>query len=321
MATTTTYAAIRDEQIRLLEALTPSSMSDKPFRRASKRDRLRKWAAKTPSTAALRRFEISRGPASDAPIVSTGASQTIEMVGITVAYPVLPSLYGSDELDDLDEVMRADAAQIRDALFSIDSYIAGHSITRVEIEAPDRGLDTVWFQDFTATVAYTEARTWATARTQAILVTDPSGSPLTGLSPTWSCLWDVRTGVAPAQPAITEVGSTGLYRTAINEGLAGIVDMGATAEPRYVLVDSTLSHYHAIAAYDVVTGAPLALLNPTWSAVVTTATGDAATPQPAFSGLGGGVYVITGLSPGLAGIADLGATADPRYLLVEGKVP
>jgi hypothetical protein len=318
MATTTTYALIRDHQIALIEALVPAIQSQHRFRRGSKRQPLVEMASDKPSSAFLRRFEIRRElNASDPAIQDPDARETSEAATLTVAYPMLPSLYGEGELDDMEEAMRSDARLIRDALFSPDSYLAGQSIAKVTIQGIDRSRPTIWFQTFGIDLVYTEAQGVLNVKDQALAAFDASGAPLTGLTPTWACLRDVRTEQAAAEPAITELG-LGLYSSQVPAGVAGIVDLGVTAYPRYVHVESALSHWPTFAAF-AVDGSPLPLLNPTWHSVVTTSGGSAITPQPTFTGLGGGVYRVNGLSPGHCGIVDLGTTADPRYVFVDGK--
>jgi hypothetical protein len=50
-------------------------------------------------------------------------------VRVTVAYPILPGIYGTNDLDDVEKTIRADAAQIRDALFSSGNYVSGQEAT------------------------------------------------------------------------------------------------------------------------------------------------------------------------------------------------
>lgn len=318
MATTTTYAAIRDHQIALIEALVPTLQSQYRFRRGSKRQSLVKMASEKPTSAFLRAFEFRRDTnAPDPTIQDPDARETRETATLTVAYPVQPSLYGADELDDMEELIRSDARQIRDVLFSPDSYLAGQSIAKVTILGIDRSLEAIWFQSFGIELVYTEDQGILNVREQGIPAWDVSGAPLTGLTPTWSCLRDVRTAQAASEPAIAGLGS-GIYSSQVPAGVAGIIDFGVTALPRYVHIGSGLSHWPTFAAFAAADGSPLAALNPTWTAVVTTSGGSAITPQPSFTGLGGGVYRIDGLSPGHCGTVDLGATAEPRYIFMDG---
>lgn len=67
---------------------------------------------------------------------------------------------------------------------------------------------------------------------------DENGAPLAGLVPTWSSLYNVDTGAAYAQPAITELGG-GLYKTArVAVHASGAIDLGATAWPRVFHYDT-----------------------------------------------------------------------------------
>src|SRR3990167_2077070 len=68
-----------------------------------------------------------------------------------------------------------------------------------------------------------------------------SGAPLTGLTPTWNAIQDVDAAAAyTPQPAIAELGTTGIYRTTqiLSHHVSGVIDFGATAYPRYTHYDS-----------------------------------------------------------------------------------
>jgi hypothetical protein len=159
MATTTTYEAIRDRQIDLIEALVPAVLSHRRFQRKPQRQRLRAWAERDPGSGVLRRFEIFRSGAQDPPLLDPSAKETLERCMLSVAYPaLLVGVYGQADLDSLEATMRSDARQIRDVLFSYANYLPGHSITRVEIMEPDRSIESVWFQDFALELIYTEAQ-------------------------------------------------------------------------------------------------------------------------------------------------------------------
>lgn len=155
--TTTTYSLVRAQMRAIIEALTPASQSQIPFRRGHKAAPIRA-AGKT--SAAFRAFEI-RYESSDEPTLQDPIARLAsDAISITVAYPTLPALYGSEDLDDLESIARADAAQIRDALFSSSSYVAGQQAT-----IPDRlvALDTsdagIWYLQMRFTITYYAAQT------------------------------------------------------------------------------------------------------------------------------------------------------------------
>jgi len=139
---------------------------------------------------------------------------------------------------------------------------------------------------------------------------DATPSPLAGLSPTWVALFNASTGLPIAQPTISNLGS-GLYL--IGSGLsgtsAGIIDLGATAVPRYL-------HLYAAApgtaaAFDGAS-VPLAGLSPTWDSFVDDAGAPASAPT--ITELGSGLYRIDYSGPNSrTGVIDFGATAFPRY--------
>ena len=159
MATTTTWPLIRANYITKIEALTPTRITGDglAFRRSPTRRRLRPWALGAGS-AAFRKFEFSREAAEDAEVMDPSAFERNETVLLTVAYPVEVALYGATELDEIDAVMRQDAAQLRDCLFSAGNYLAGQSAAFPEILEPDTGDDRCWFQSLRVLLIWTEAQ-------------------------------------------------------------------------------------------------------------------------------------------------------------------
>jgi hypothetical protein len=145
-----------------------------------------------------------------------------------------------------------------------------------------------------------------------------AGAPLAGLTPAWVAYLNATTGVAIGlQATLVDLGG-GLYRVdGLSSVACGILDLGATARPRYVLVGS--DDETVVAAFDA-TGAPLAGLTLAWASYVDEATGAAVTPQPTFTPLGSGLYRIDGIGTGTVGVLDLGATALDRYPQLGGPV-
>lgn len=146
--------------IAKIEALTPTRItgSDLLFRRSPTHRRLRPWAVGAGS-AALRKFEFVRQGAEDREVEDPTAFERNETVLLTVAYPVDVALYGTGELDELDAVMRQDAAQLRDALFSAGNYLPGQHCAFPDIQPPDQTDDRCWFQSLRILVIFTEAQT------------------------------------------------------------------------------------------------------------------------------------------------------------------
>ena len=161
--TTTTLALIRKNYCGsqttrgVLEAITPSYSTDKPFARSRANKPLREWATGT-SSAAFRQFEWYRtGDAADPNVLDPAERLTIERVTITIAYPELPMLYGPD-VESIEDAIRADAKQLRDALLSPGNLIAGCQCVMPTIRPPERGL-AIWFQDIDCEVTYFESQT------------------------------------------------------------------------------------------------------------------------------------------------------------------
>lgn len=145
---------------------------------------------------------------------------------------------------------------------------------------------------------------------------DANGAPLAGLTPTWVACLVASTGATASQPSITEVGG-GLYVFALPDDRAGVIDLGATAFPRYVTVSN--ADATVFAAYDA-DGEPLAGLTPAWASWRVAATGADATPGPAITELSGGLYRVESPPDGEVGMLDLGATASPRYVTVGDEI-
>ncbi len=140
---------------------------------------------------------------------------------------------------------------------------------------------------------------------------DSAGTPLTGLTPSWYCIFNAVTEVAytPA-PAISPVGG-GLYKFNQPTGvdLTGIIDLGGTASPRYMVV--TAERSVTFAAFDSAP-TPLPLLTVVWSSIFDVE-GNAYTPQPTIIELGLGMYKIDSHIGRAAGFLDLTSAANPQY--------
>lgn len=161
--TTSTLAEILAKVRSVVTSLTPGSLSAQRFDRAPRRYPLRLWAVQQgASSATLRKFEVKRtGPREDPGVIDPTAYFVNRDLLLEVAYPALPALYGREDLDDLEDLVEADALQIRDALFSPTGLANdAHQETVVVVEELDRGDDDVWFQPFTLTVKYFSPQTF-----------------------------------------------------------------------------------------------------------------------------------------------------------------
>jgi hypothetical protein len=113
----TTFNSIRDQQIALIEALTPSSLSGQKFRRHREATPFMGWVEANPA-ACFRRFEILRNwdddqqPTSDGSL--EGAAHSME---VRVAYPLREKgLYGPENERDMDELIDQDRRLIDGAI-------------------------------------------------------------------------------------------------------------------------------------------------------------------------------------------------------------
>lgn len=141
-----------------IEQITPTICSDKPFKRSPQRSKLlRDWADGTNSIQ-FRAFEWLRtGPAQE-PETLSDPKLTVEQATLTIAYPVMPSLYGTDDLDSMETLIRTDARLVRDVLLSPGNLVAQcHAVLPV-IQQPERN-ERVWFQDIVCELIYYESQT------------------------------------------------------------------------------------------------------------------------------------------------------------------
>ncbi len=145
--------------------------------------------------------------------------------------------------------------------------------------------------------------------TIALLATDQYFAPLAGLTPTWVVHVDATTGSAASQPTITDL-TGGSYSFEPVSNAVGILDLGGTAVPRYMVFSGQLSDLFVFAAFDEY-GDPLAGLVPVWSNLV--GMDAVAVTQPDIDELSGGLYKTELLEDHVTGAIDLTATAWPRY--------
>lgn len=157
MATTTDWSTIRDQIITKIKAISPTLLAGFQFDEVPRNQGLRDYAARVGS-AALRRFELRLDDTEPDPIVlDPAAYERNESATLLVAYPRELALYGQADVDDMEKVIRSDAAQLRDTIFSPGNYVAGQSLARPRRRAIEKG-DAVWFQSFLVELVYTEAQ-------------------------------------------------------------------------------------------------------------------------------------------------------------------
>lgn len=157
--TTTTYHLIRDQMVTKVAALTPTLLGSRKFKRANPRHQIRDWSA-VAQEAGFRAFEITRAEASEPALMDPAAFLRRETVTVIVAYPILRAIYGSEDLDSIENTIRSDTAQIRDALYSSGNYVTGQQAAiPLQLPETDRASDEVWFQSIPFDVLYYEAQT------------------------------------------------------------------------------------------------------------------------------------------------------------------
>lgn len=162
---TTTHAIIRTKycgssSVRgVLEALTPALSTSQNFERSRVRNKLlADWADGT-SSIQFRKFEWLRsGPAGEPLVLLPDVILRIEQATLTVAYPNMPALYGSDDLDSMEDLIRSDAKQLRDALISPGNLVSGCCAVLPTILEPQRD-EKIWFQSIICELTYYESQT------------------------------------------------------------------------------------------------------------------------------------------------------------------
>jgi hypothetical protein len=150
-------------------------------------------------------------------------------------------------------------------------------------------------------------------RQQILIAWGSSRAPLSGLTPSWATYVHPGTGSSATGPAIAELGTgTGLYSFSIDDDHCGVIDLGASATPRYVAVVSVNTPTFVL--FDS-SGVPLAGQSPIWNACVDASDGSSAT-EPTITELSGGLYRIDDPPATTVGIIDGGSSAVPRYFSV-----
>lgn len=167
----TTFAAIRAQIIAVIEALTPAT-HDRPedkFRRSpDKRQPVDAWALTHGADTCFRKFDLRISGAVQDPEVFSNPIRRTQAAVITIAYPVQPALYGSEDIDDIEDVIASDAHQIRDAVFNPDNLLEGHVANIVTIEDVDRNDPRVWFQRLTLSIIYYHSQFLPVAEAAAV---------------------------------------------------------------------------------------------------------------------------------------------------------
>ena len=150
MATTTTFAAIREQYLTKIRAITPSVLAGHVFSTPNTRIPLKAWAMKSAGSQCFRAFGITFDDVVEEPQdFESTAYQRMDTATLVIAYPVDLALYYKDDDDqdlaNFDDVINSDSDQVRDVLTSTGNLIAGHSEMRVVRRATMRETDAIWF--------------------------------------------------------------------------------------------------------------------------------------------------------------------------------
>jgi hypothetical protein len=116
----TTVAAIRSTMVTTVQALTPTSLANRPFRAHREDVEFRDWAEANPA-AAFRVFSIRDTFEHEGPFVSTTVLEELRTVlACEIAYPRVGD-YVNDSgarrpLVDRDDILREDIKRVRNAI-------------------------------------------------------------------------------------------------------------------------------------------------------------------------------------------------------------
>lgn len=150
----TTFEAIRDHLIGLLEALTPTDKLDVRFRQAAKRYAIRDIP---PNSAALRKFDCRWDGSTGTEINDCQDVERTDTFVISMAYPVGQALYGRGGRDDHETLVRRDVSLIRDLLLTQGSWPSGCNQVRLNIPPPIR-TEKLWIQQYRCQLVFLEAQ-------------------------------------------------------------------------------------------------------------------------------------------------------------------
>lgn len=150
--TTTTVTDVIAKMRDVIEALTPAvEPIDRPFTNYSRANPpLKEWALNAGGNGTLRLFAVRRsgGPRQTVGLQHPDATLVRQPIGVRIAYPVNPELWGLTSLDDLEALIDGDVQQIRNALYSVSALTSSaHDATYVNDTELDRNSGVVWFQD------------------------------------------------------------------------------------------------------------------------------------------------------------------------------
>jgi len=170
--------------------------------------------------------------------------------------------------------------------------------------------------------------------TEAFAIYNAAGAPLASQTPTWAADYNAGSGASISGPSFRELGG-GLYAfdRPVDFDFVGLVDMGASANPRYGLAPARARESFALFRAEeliipggegepptvLAAGSPLTGASPTWASLLRVSTGAAIAEQPTITELGGGVYIFARppADEHWVGIIDGGAAANPRYHFFE----
>ena len=152
--TLTTLSAVIAHIVEVIEDLTPTATPRENHGFVETQlptGDLRQWIPRNGGKESLRLFEVQTdGELEDAwPVQDVAGSAVKAPLVVRIVYPINPAYYGLAQRRDLEEIIAADAWQIRNALQRPSALVsAGHVKNKVgKIRKLDRANEQFWFQE------------------------------------------------------------------------------------------------------------------------------------------------------------------------------
>ena len=155
---TTSLETIRENMETQMEALTPTKLAQVPFRVARGMGDFETWAEKE-NTACLRRYMILDNTNDDGPQTTDTLIEYREgLFDVVIAYPKTMGTYGAQNIQDADDLIRADIEQLDGVsgigLVSYGSYVSGQHRSDIIGREIDRDGESVIFARLSVAVEY-----------------------------------------------------------------------------------------------------------------------------------------------------------------------
>jgi hypothetical protein len=157
---TTVLSSIIANYRDAIEATPPTRLPNYPYRRTTRRMPIEDLVVANPGSGLLRHFEMRMVlGAVDSITLDPRQGLMIEPAELIVAYPTQVALYGKQDLDSMENIIRRDARQLHDILLSPGNYISGQNGALPGFGTVEQSRD-VWLLRIPVMVHYFESQTF-----------------------------------------------------------------------------------------------------------------------------------------------------------------